>query len=90
MIALFFLVALISVGNALPISDAASGAQDRDFFAENLVDCVKNKRDSYSEATKTFSGFGFNLTNYSNSYIGLLMKKYKKALFRRFTIFKIF
>ena len=70
MIALFFLVALISVGNAVPISDAASGAQDRDFFAENLVDCVKNKRDSYSEATKTFSGFGFNLTNYSNSYIG--------------------
>ena len=76
MIALLLLVALISVGNAVPISDAASGAQDRDFFAENLVDCVKNKRDSYSEATKTFSGFGLNLINYLNSFIGL---KYTKA-----------
>jgi len=56
MIAFLFFVAVISVGNAVPISDAASGAQDRDFFAEKLVDCVKNKRDSYSEATKTFSG----------------------------------
>ena len=57
MIAFLFFVAVISVGNAVPISDAASGAQDRDFFAEKLVDCVKTKRDSYSEATKTFSGF---------------------------------
>jgi len=56
MIAFLFFVAVISVGNAVPISDATSGAQDRDFFAEKLVDCVKNKRDSYSEATKTFSG----------------------------------
>jgi len=56
MIAFLFFLAVISVGNAVPISDATSGAQDRDFFAEKLVDCVKNKRDSYSEATKTFSG----------------------------------
>jgi len=56
MIAFLFFVAVISVGNAVPISDATSGAQDRDFFAEKLVDCVKNKRDSYSQATKTFSG----------------------------------
>jgi len=56
MIAFLFLVSVISVGNAVPISDAASGAQDRDFFAEKLVDCVKTKRESYSEATKTFSG----------------------------------
>ena len=56
MLALIFLFAVISVGNAVPFSGAASGAQDRDFFANNLVDCVKNKRDSYSEATKTFSG----------------------------------
>ena len=59
MLALIFLFAVISVGNAVPFSGAASGAQDRDFFANNLVDCVKNKRDSYSEATKTFSGLVF-------------------------------
>ena len=56
MIALIVVIALANIANAVPISDAASGAQDRDFFANNLVDCVKNKRDSYSQATKTFSG----------------------------------
>ena len=59
MIALIFAIALANVANAVPISDAASGAQDQDFFANNLVNCIKNKRDSYSQATKTFSGYAF-------------------------------
>jgi len=57
MLALLLLVGIAVSGYANPITDpTVDGAQVRDEFANNLVKCVKEKRSSYNQATKMFSG----------------------------------
>ena len=56
MLAIIFLVAIAVSVKGNPISGAIDGAQAKDEFAKNLVKCVKEKRSSYNEATKMFSG----------------------------------
>jgi len=49
--------------NGGPLADATNSAQDREAFAQNLRECVEEKRSKYSQATQTFSGEG--ITNES-------------------------
>ena len=56
MLNLVFLLSLAISGQASPISDAISGAQDLEAFAQKLLTCIKEKTSAAAEATKLFSG----------------------------------
>lgn len=56
MLNLVFLLGLAILGHASPISDATSGAQEQDVFAQNLLTCIEDKTSQVSQATKMFSG----------------------------------
>ena len=63
MIALFCFLGLIVSGYTSPISVTAD---EREAFAQKLLNCVKEKRSRYSQATITYSGY---VLKYSNTLI---------------------
>ena len=54
MIAIFCFLGLIVSGSTSPISVTAD---EREAFAQKLLNCVKEKRSRYSQATITYSGY---------------------------------
>jgi len=56
MLNLVFLLGLVILGHASPISDATSGAQNQEVFAQKLLTCIEEQTSNYNEATKMFSG----------------------------------
>ena len=63
MIAIFCFLGLIVSGYTSPVSVTAD---EREAFAQKLLNCVKEKRSRYSQATITYSGY---VPKYSNTLI---------------------
>ena len=57
MLAVLMLVGMVFIANGTPIAIASSVAQEKEAFANNLLQCVKEKRSRYNKATQTFSGY---------------------------------
>ena len=57
MFAVLILFGMVFSANGTPVAIASSAAQEQEAFANNLLQCVKEKRSRYNTATQTFSGY---------------------------------
>ena len=60
MLALLVIFEITILANGIPIDlNGANSAQEKEAFAQNLLECVKEKRAEYSPAAQTFSKYDY-------------------------------